>query len=629
MHIKSRIAIASLASFLVAATVRAQSLPTGFSDELIAGGFTLPIGLGFLPDGRMIVCEQQSHVIKVVANGVTATMGTVPGVDNGVIENERGLQHIAVDPQWPARPYIYVFFTHDSPHNCWLSMYTVTGTLTSPTSTNLTLGTKYDIITDIPDNSENHNGSSLRFGPDGFLYVSVGEDYQFCPAQDVSSGLGCIMRLDVSSLPGAGSGPPPKTQIAAAGNPIATGTGFERLVWAYGLRNPWRFHIDSLSGQLFIGDVGESTWEELDWCFAGGQNFGWPWKEANSNHGSCAGNQPPLVSPVVAHNHNTSWFSIESMVTYRNRPNGIYNFGASYDGDWFYTDYISGAVRRLQFNGLSWSAAPSVPGQPDASNWATGLSFVSDSTIGPDGAIYYLKHLAGQIRRIKSTANAPTFTVQSGAGQPVNAGQSALSPLTVRVATPGGVPFANTTVTFAVTTGGGSVSPTTVVTDSNGIASTTFTASATTVTNPIVTASTPGATSVTIPLVWRGLSVAYIPALSQITMTVRHSQTNSPVTLAADIPPPTPYLVTPYGSVWTSILSVPSTATVLDGLGLVGPPMPGFVTGPVNPTYTITFQNLPALGGVPVLLQAYALDTAILAQPQAIMISQPVTVTLN
>ena len=184
-------------------------VPTGFADQLIAGGFTQPVGIAFLPDGRLLVVEQRSARIKLIRMGppiAVDTVGTVPATNSAAFE--RGLLGIAVDPGWPARPYLYTHSTHIG-SRIRISRFTANGALSDPAGSILIdPASRHDLINDIPDNAINHNGGTVRFGPDGMLYVSLGEDASPSSAQDTTSLLGVILRLDVSQLPpGAGTAP--------------------------------------------------------------------------------------------------------------------------------------------------------------------------------------------------------------------------------------------------------------------------------------------------------------------------------------------------------------------------------------------------------------------------------------
>ena len=613
--------LACVVALLAPVVVAQTPSVAGFADEAYITGLSQPAGMAFLPDGRVLICEQVTAAIKVSTGAATATCGTVPNVTTG---SERGLLAIAVDPQWPTRNVIYVWYSRTG-GTMYLSMYTMNGDLAVPTSTNLTLGNRYDILTDPPDNAFNHNGGSIRFGTDGLLYLSIGDDASSCNAQTLSTLAGCVLRLDVSGIaPGSVGGPATKsTLIPAGGNPWNSGSDNQKLHFVKGLRNPFRFHIDSVTNNLYIADVGQNAWEEISEVVNNNSqvNLGWPWYEGNalfSGTGACGGIGATVATfPIATLSHGTGAGSIMSMTRYRNVLNGLLSFGATYEGDYFYTDYYEGTLRRLTFNGTTWSAP---------TTFGTGYVNVSDAAIGPDGGLYYVKQFPGSVRRLKSTANLPTVTIVSGNAQAVNAGLGFFLPLKVQV-TQFGAPAANLPVTFTSTAGGSTLPPMPILTDANGFAEVTPVASATFVANPQITATTPGANTVTFTAVWRGLTVTYSSAANFIQAITRHSQANSPVTLAFDLQVPTPFLVLPWGSIWTSILQPAPTCGAFDGLGLLGTPNPAAKTS-AGLTYIVTQLNLPIFGGLPLTLQSYALDTAKTGD-QVIMISNKVDVVLN
>jgi glucose/arabinose dehydrogenase len=618
-----------LAALCLAALAPAQLLPTGLSDDLLASGLSNPIALAFLPDGRILICEQETHLVVVrTPAGALATIGMVSGVQNDPGEHERGLLAIAVDPQWPTRPYAYFWSSRGPPDTMWLTMITLTGDLSDPLSTNLALGAEYIIFNDLAKVSATHNGGTIRFGPDGMLYLSTGEDYQYCPAQDLGSGLGKILRIDVSTLPGPGSGPPPKSQIAAPGNPFSGPNDWASLVWSYGLRSPFRFHIDAMTSNLMVSDVGEVMREEIDFVNGPGQNFGWPWFEGNVPNIGCGGTPPAVVAPVIVHSPSSGFHAVISLGFYRNQPNGAYDFGAGYEGDYFYSDYYSGVIRRLH-HGSAWAPAGAVPGQPAPANWGANYFFVTDAVVGPDGALYYAKHIPGELRRIRGSANQPAISAHAGNNQAINAGQATFAPLTARLQTSGGAPIAGVPVTFTVTTGGGQVGPQPVLTDAMGLASTTYVASVTDPTNPVVSCTASGAGTATFNLEWRGILMSYETLTSTVTVTVQHSEPSSPLTVVFEIPPPpAPLAMTPWGPIWTTLLAPGPGLLAIDGLGLLGPPVPGVASGPVIPTWTLTVPGLPSLGGVPVIGQAYGIDVSRVPAPDAYFVSNPATIVL-
>jgi glucose/arabinose dehydrogenase len=266
-----RAAIAVLALALAAAMAGeadAQRLPDNFRDSVVVSGVDFPVGMAFLPDGRLLFTEQIVGTIRLIVNGalLPTPVATIPDV-RGALYSEQGLLGIAVDPGWPTRPYVYVHYDRNDSLRIRIARFTVTGDLDFTGSGTLAIdpASRRDILTDIPDAGSIHNGGTVRFGPDGRLYVSIGEDGTACAAQDSVTFRGVILRLDVSGLPAGPGGAPFKSAITPPDNPfVGNPNENARLVWAMGLRNPFRFFIDAVTGDLFIGDVGASFWDEID-----------------------------------------------------------------------------------------------------------------------------------------------------------------------------------------------------------------------------------------------------------------------------------------------------------------------------------------------------------------------------
>jgi glucose/arabinose dehydrogenase len=424
-----------LASVILAAPAAALTqLPTGFHEEIIVDGLDEPTGFAFLPDGRALVVEQRTAKVRLVVAGQIAATDPVVVVPNvEAADQEEGLLGIAVDPGWPQRPYIYVHYNYGLTPNIRISRFTCTGSLDNPIAQNLVAdpASRYDILTDIPDDDVNHNGGTVRFGTDGMLYVSIGDDYAECAAQDTSALLGRILRLDVSGLPSGAGGPPAKSLLVPPGNPFSGPTDDARLTWAFGLRNPFRFQVDRANGQLFIGDVGLSSYEEIDWADAPGRDFGWPYLEGPvaGPVASCPGITPGTYTlPIVAFDRSIELgpAAIVSVGVYRRPavPTGA-TFPLSYVGDYFYADYYHSYIRRLHFDGSSWQPAAPVPGQPDATNWALGYDACTDFAQAADGSLWSLHQfnnrydpVSGHLRRIVPDG-APTAV--RGAGPPAGA----------------------------------------------------------------------------------------------------------------------------------------------------------------------------------------------------------------
>ena len=420
------LALTGLVAFLLLAGVssaplRAAVVPDDFTDALVVSGFSQPVGFAFLPDGRALVIEQNTANIRLVVGGAIGTVDpliTVPGVNSS--GNERGLLGIDVDAGWPARPYVYIYYNHSGSATNYISMYEASGDLDDPMSSDLQIvpASLYHLVTDIPDGNSNHNGGTVRSGPDGMIYVSLGDDYQECAAQQTGELLGKVLRLDPSNMPGTGSGPPPKADITPADNPFVTSLDPDaRLVWCYGLRNPFRFSVDPLTGDLFIADVGLGSYEEMNQA-SGGENFGWPFREGPlvRTPGGCSEPGGPGGSsydgPIAWYDRSGFTASIVSGGLYRQAAWPLDDsFPPAYEGDCFYVEYYQGWMRRLTWDGSQWVQAAPVPGQPSADNWAEGLSYASDFLVGPDGALWYLLQFGssgGELRRIAYTGASGT-----------------------------------------------------------------------------------------------------------------------------------------------------------------------------------------------------------------------------
>ena len=419
-------------------------VPTGFQDVPVVGGLRWPVAMAMLTDSRVLVTEQFTGRIRLVVNGAISPIDpvcTVPGVRNNP-GSEQGLLGIAIDPLFPSRPYVYVHYDYANEPTIHIARFTVTGDLNYLGNGALSIdpASRHLLISDIPDNASNHNGGTTRFGPDGMLYVSLGEDAAPCSAQDTLLLKGKILRLDVSGLPAGPGGPPDRSVITPADNPFVTHPDINaRLVWTLGLRNPFRFWIDE-NGVLFVADVGEGTWEELDRVPAAGLNLGWPMFEGDASHGSCPGfGTSGMTAPIHTYPHVTGSYAVISgpvlrvtcmPVMGRGEPAGtsrgvpdfrIATWPPEYLGNYFFTDYYKGFLRRLAGAGDSWSLAPAVPGQPNATDWGTGFNGVSDWALDCIGQMWYCRQSVGfqdntgEIRRITPiTTDVPPVSEQVG-----------------------------------------------------------------------------------------------------------------------------------------------------------------------------------------------------------------------
>lgn len=401
---------------------RAQAtLPANFIDQLIRGSLNVPTGLAFVPDagvnaGRRLFYVEQPGTVRLLVDGAPGAVDPSGIVANTVTTGgERGLLGLAVDPRWPTKPYLY-FHQSSTGNTIRIVRYTCTGDLAFTSNGALTLNpaTRYELISDAPDVLYNHSGGTLRFAPDSTLFVSLGEDGNPCSAQDTTTLRGVILRLEVRNLPDGAGGPPARALLVPVGNPFPNHPSSNaRLVWAMGFRNPWRFHVDAgaslPTGRLLVGDVGEGSREEVD-VIGKANNAGWPMFEGNLSYLFCSqAVNSGFTTPIHTYDHSASGgLSVLTLGVYRRTGLGAGKFPVEYEGDVLFSDYFSGWIRRLNWDGSAW-VAESAPGQPSAANWATNVLQISDALIAPDGAIWYVKQginyaaNTGQVRVIRYT----------------------------------------------------------------------------------------------------------------------------------------------------------------------------------------------------------------------------------
>ena len=494
----SALALASVCA--LAPSLVAQTLPPTFViDNLVTTGLSTPNDCCFLPDGRCLIVNSAGGVsLFVSGNPNVTTIGTVPNVESG---GERGLLSIAADPAFATNGLIYVYYSSSLDSFMHLDRFTCTGDLGNPGSSNLAFAgtSRHVLLGALPDNAGNHNGGSVRFGPDGKLYLTCGDDATSCNAQLLTSQVGCLLRLDVSQRPAGGSTTlPPYSALNPGDNPLSSASDFRQLLLAHGLRNPFRMEIDPVTGNVYIGDVGAGSVEEYsEYVRPVGPlnlvNFGWPWREGNVAGSACTGTQPAgLVDPIAWETHGNGWQSIMGGARYRNLG-GQYDFGPAFEGNAFFTDYYAGQLRRIVQTANGWVLAASIPGQPSATNFGTGFGQTTSMRLGPDGGLWFTSHGGGgTLKRIRLLGPVPSISGISGSNQRVSISEAFPAPLVARVFDPQGSPLAGGVVNFAVS-GGASLSTTNpVLADANGYAQTTATATATggAIT---VTATTPNA----------------------------------------------------------------------------------------------------------------------------------------
>jgi glucose/arabinose dehydrogenase len=307
-------------------------LPSLTANPIAPGmGFDSPVFVTQAPSmsDTLFVVEQPGR-IQVVRDG--EIVGTFLDIASRVLHRgERGLLGLAFHPDYTSNGRFFVYYTPLSEHKNVVAEYRVSA------DPDVADPTEVARLLDVTDPENNHNGGMVVFGPDGLLYVGTGDGGgsfdqhgTFGNALNLDSPFGKLLRLDVDNLAGG---------YAAAGNPFAGGGGLPQI-WAYGLRNPWRFSFDRRTGDLYIGDVGQNTWEEIDVQPAdstGGENYGWRAYEGLSVVSSAdVGRVPTHKEPVLVVKHSDDTLlpgscSITGGYVYRGSAipelNGVYLFG--------------------------------------------------------------------------------------------------------------------------------------------------------------------------------------------------------------------------------------------------------------------------------------------------------------
>ncbi len=462
LYLDSRavIAISLLGLACAIGEIRAQTLPANFSDALFTA-VSAPTAISFTPDGRMLVASQGGS-LRIVKNGLlqtTAALSFNPsatGVEPKICQGgEQGLLGVAVDPQFSANRYVYLYYTARNGSDCSAQNYTaanaadgtpsgtysafnrkanrvsrfVLGTNTNPDIVDAT--TEVVLVDRMPARGTNHNAGDVHFGKDGFLYISIGDGGTDYNGASPGGGGGNDAARDKHVLTGKilritrDGDVPPSNPFYANGTRRCNRTGATtpgehcEETFAWGLRNPFRFAMDpNASGtRFYINDVGQGAYEEVDESQAGA-DYGWNCREGrhdNNTGGPCSPRPIGMIDPVYEYPRGTipgtSVSGCASITGGAFVPNGIWP--AAYDGTYLLADYVCGAMLRIPSTGTATAALPTavafVTGLGNSS--ATSLRF--GPNVGGNGqALYYTTYAAGgQIRKITyNTTGAPTVT---------------------------------------------------------------------------------------------------------------------------------------------------------------------------------------------------------------------------
>lgn len=378
------------------------------TSSLVSGGFNSPVDIAHAGDNRLFIVEQ-GGLIRILDNGSilpTPFLAIDSIVKTG---SERGLLGLVFHPNYPDTPYFYVNYTAEPDGRTVIARYTVSS------DPNVADPASALVLLEIDQPYSNHNAGDLNFGPDGYLYIGTGDggsggdprnNAQLLAPDPTDSNrnplLGKMLRIDVdgaaANAPDCGSG----NYTIPADNPFADGPGGNcDEIWAYGLRNPWRYSFDALTGDLFIGDVGQNVWEEVDFqpaASAGGENYGWRCYEGDGhpyNTSNC-GPHSSYIAPIDDYPHNNSNSDDRGTAV----TGGFVYRGADYpalQGYYVYADFGSGNFWLAQQNGAAWDITP-----------LGGLAGVSNpSTFGEgcDGELYVANY-GGSIYQIQATGGS-------------------------------------------------------------------------------------------------------------------------------------------------------------------------------------------------------------------------------
>ncbi len=305
-----------------------------------ASGISSPVCITNAGDSRLFVVDQRGQIKIVDADGTIKSQSFLDIRDRVVYGGERGLLGLAFHPQYKTNGYFYVNYIGEG-GNTFISRFT-----RNTTNPDLADAQSELKLLNVVQPYQNHNGGDLKFGPDGFLYIGLGDGGSGGDpgnrSQNRMTLLGKLLRIDVNK--GELYAIPPS-------NPYVNNTNTLPEIWALGLRNPWRFSFDRLSGDLWIADVGQNKFEEINFQAAnspGGENYGWRCYEANApyNTSGCVADAT-LTFPVHTFPLGTEC-SVTGGFVYRG------NAASPYYGHYFFTDYCSDKIWTLYKENGSW-----------------------------------------------------------------------------------------------------------------------------------------------------------------------------------------------------------------------------------------------------------------------------------
>ncbi len=334
--------------------------------------------------GRIFLV-QQSGAIRILSHGTVLPTPFLNIASRVNYSGERGLLGLAFPANFQGKKYFYVYYTRQPDGAITLSRFFLL-----PGNPNTADPASEQVVLTIPHPVSNHNGGQIAFGPDGFLYMGTGDgggggdpDNN---AQNPAVLLGKMLRIDTESSTNS-------YQIPGR-NPYLTNPAFRPEIWAFGLRNPWRFSFDRATGDLFIGDVGQNLWEEIDYQPSGsfgGQNYGWRVLEGTHDFNVPLGfDRGAVTLPVAEYSHSVG-SSITGGFVFRGpgpkRMKGVY----------FYGDYVTGRIWGLKRVGGTWT-------NQELADTPFGISCFGEDEAG---YLYLSDYFGGTIYRVEDVRPVP------------------------------------------------------------------------------------------------------------------------------------------------------------------------------------------------------------------------------
>lgn len=373
--------------------------------QAITAGLNNPVDVVTAPGDSRLFIAQQDGTIRLWDGTSLSTFFSIASAITPSPAGEQGLLSIVFHPSYNLNRYFFVWYTN--------SVGAVTLARYQRDNTNPNIGdpASGQVLLSIPKPGSpyftNHNGGKLNFGPDGMLYIGTGDGGNggdpFNNAQNGNSLLGKMLRLDVNSFATSA----PFYDIPADNPFLAPGDGIRDEIYALGLRNPWRWSFDRATGDMWIGDVGQGAWEEVNFLPAGtdSANYGWRCYEGAHVYTTCS--LTDTVSPVFEYPHNSTsgGFSITGGYVYRG-PDAA---NSSLVGTYVTVDYISNNLWLIKPNGGGGFTTSQQSGLPNN---------ISSFGEGADGTLYALRRSNGTLYKVIVTAVLPvTITNFTAAAQ--------------------------------------------------------------------------------------------------------------------------------------------------------------------------------------------------------------------